>query len=100
MRLVKKHVWPHTQVMFALRCLHGLPLEYSAVLFNREGTLQLEKWDYHALWRFLVEERPPVCRTWWRAERSGRTAQVRAYVRGLWDGWWNRPLPLRRLGLR
>ncbi len=30
-------------------CLRGLPLEYSAVFFNREGTLQLEKWDYEVL---------------------------------------------------
>jgi GT2 family glycosyltransferase len=100
MRLVKKHADEETQKEFARICLRGLPLEYSAVLFNREGTLQLEKWDYEVLWRFLREERPPLLRIWWRAERSGRTAQVRAYARGLWDGWRNRPLPLRRLGLR
>lgn len=100
MRLVKKHVPPDTQRVFALRCLQGLPLEYTAVLFNKEGTLQLEKWTYHALWRFLVEERPRLWRAWRAAERGGRTAQVRAYARGLWDGWWDRPLPLRELGLR
>jgi len=100
MRLVKKHADENTQKIFARSCLYGLPLEYSAVLFNREGTLQLEKWDYPDVWRFLREERPRLLRTWWRAERAGRTAQVRAYARGLWDGWRNRPLPLRRLGLR
>ena len=100
MRLVRKHADRETQRQFARLCLGGLPLEYTAVLFNREGSLQLEKWDYPALKRFLREERPPLCRTWWRAERSGRTAQVWAYARGLWDGWWGRPLPLRKLGLR
>ena len=100
MRLVQKHADRETQRHFARLCLRGLPLEYSAVLFNREGSLQLEQWDYAALKRFLRAERPPLCRTWWHAERSGRTAQFWAYARGLWDGWWNRRLPLRKLGLR
>jgi hypothetical protein len=100
MRLVLKHADWETQRRFTRLCLRGLPLEYTAVLFNREGSLQLEKWDYPALKRFLREERPPLCRTWWQAERSGRTAQVWAYARGLWDGWWGRRLPLRKLGLR
>lgn len=100
MRLVLKHADPETQRGFIRRCLHGLPLEYTAVLFNREGTLQLEKWNYETLRQFLREERPPLWRTFWRAERSGRTAQVWAYARGLFDGWRGRPLPLRKLGLR
>ncbi len=100
MRLVLTHSEPRTQRTFALRCLAGLPLEYSAVLFNREGTLQLRLWGYQALWQLLRDERPPLWRTWREAERTGRTAQVKAYARGLWDGWWKRPLPLRRLGLR
>ena len=99
-RLVKTHTEPRTQRSFAVRCLIGLPLEYTAVLFNREGTLQLELWGYKALLRLLLEERPPLWRAWREAERSGRTAQVWAYTRGLWDGLWNRPLPLRQLGLR
>lgn len=100
MRLVKTHTEPRTQRTFALRCLAGLPLEYTAVLFNKEGTLQLRLWGYKALWAYLRTERPPVWRLWREAERSGRTGQVKAYARGLWDGWWNRPLPLHRLGLR
>jgi GT2 family glycosyltransferase len=100
MRLVKKHTDPRSQRTFAARCAAGLPLEYTAVLFNREGTLQLKLWTYAALWEFLRTERPPLWRTWRGAERSGRTAQVRAYMRGLWDGWWDRPLPLEKLGLR
>ena len=35
-----------------------------------------------------------------RAGRQGRLAQMHSYLRGLWDGWNNRPLPLRELGLR
>ena len=100
MRLMRKHTAPNTQLRFLSRCLYGLPLEYTAVLFNREGTLQLEQWSYAALWRVLRTERPSLWRSWRQAERSGRTEQVRAYARGLWDGWWGRSLPLRRLGLR
>ena len=36
----------------------------------------------------------------WRAWRSGRTRQFCEYVRGLVDGYFDRPLPLKRLGLR
>lgn len=100
MRLVRTHAGPITRRTFALRCLAGLPLEYTAVLFNREGTLQLKLWTYPALLRFLGRERPPILEAWRTAESSGRTAQVRAYARGLWDGWWDRPLPLEQLGLR
>jgi len=99
-RLVKAHTEPRTQRTFAIRCLIGIPLEYTAVVFNREGSLRLEKWGYKALFRLLVDERPPVWRAWRDAERSGRTAQVWAYTHGLWDGLWNRPLPLHKLGLR
>ena len=36
----------------------------------------------------------------WRAVRVGRTAELFATMRGWWDGLRDRPLPLRRLGLR
>ena len=36
----------------------------------------------------------------WRACRQGRTAEMRAHMRGLWDGLLDRPVPFERLGLR
>ena len=35
-----------------------------------------------------------------RAIRSGRLAEFAEYLRGLWDGVRDRPLPLTRLGLQ
>jgi hypothetical protein len=36
----------------------------------------------------------------WDAHRQGRLAELSFYLRGLWDGLRDRPLPLEKLGLK
>src|SRR6185295_16066745 len=110
--------------------LSALPLEFTAIVLGREGWMKLHRWTWpevaavHFLDRRRIPRDPGPTRAarvrralrlaltgpfdllWtaphetWRAIRTGRTAELFEVLRGLWDGIRNRPLPLRRLGLR
>ncbi|MGH7789072.1 MAG: glycosyltransferase family 2 protein [Candidatus Binatia bacterium] len=99
-RLLQMHATRPEKIAFLLACLREIPLEYAAVVFDREGWLRLRRWGYRDLARHIFIERQPVLQLIRAAERSGRTAEFRAYLRGLWDGLRDRPLPLEELGLR
>ncbi len=98
-RLLRTYATPVERFAFARACARELPLEYFAIVFDREGWLRLGRWSYVDALRLIIERR-----TLWgaiaAAHRSGRTAQFTAYLRGLRDGVLNRPLPLHALGLR
>lgn len=98
-RLLRAYATPAEWLAFSWACVRELPLEYLAVVFDREGWLRLGRWSYADALRLMLERR-----TLWgavaAAHRSGRTAQFTAHLRGLRDGVLNRPLPLAALGLR
>jgi hypothetical protein len=97
-----------------------------AILMQREGWLRLGRFGYRDAARAHFVDRHaaqlagrgrlgriallallvPVDLLWTlprelrHAARQGRLAQMRSYLRGLWDGWNGRPLPLRELGLQ
>jgi GT2 family glycosyltransferase len=125
-RLLRVYATPAERRSFLVSCAYEIPLEVLAILMQREGWLRLGRFGYRdaaqahfvdrhaaqlngrgwlgkiALLALLV----PVDLLWTlprelrRAGRQGRLAQMQSYLRGLWDGWNNRPLPLRELGLR
>jgi hypothetical protein len=97
-RLVRTHASRTERRRFAWACLGALPLEFLAVACDREGELVLGRWGWVDARRALL--RGTLARDVWRAARTGAFAQVLATVRGLRDGWLDRPLPLERLGLR
>jgi GT2 family glycosyltransferase len=125
-RLLNAYATPAERHSFVISCAYEIPLEVLAIVMRREGWLRLGRFGYRdAARRHFVERhaarlegRPAIARLvllallvpidllWtlprdvWRAARAGRLAQMRSYLRGLWDGWRNRPLPLRELGLR
>jgi GT2 family glycosyltransferase len=99
LRLMRAYATWAERFAFARACAHELPLEYLAIVFDREGWLRLGRWGYADAARLIVRQRAllgPIA----AAHRSGRTAQFTAYLRGLRDGLLNRPLPLTALGLR
>ena len=98
-RLMRAHATPVERRAFALACLREIPLEYLAMVNEREGWLRLGRFGYRDAVRLALRERPGLIARARDAHRSGRAAQLTAYLRGLWDGWRNRPLPLRQLGL-
>jgi hypothetical protein len=102
-----------------------VPLHLLAVVMGEEAEVKLGKWTYRrALATYCLErETPagtrPTLGTYVRAvvrapyhlavalpadvrgaRADGATAEVEEVVRGLRDGYHNRPLPLERLGLR
>jgi GT2 family glycosyltransferase len=98
-RLLRTYATPVERFAFARACARELPLEYLAIVFDREGWLRLGRWGYADAARLIVQRRAvlgPIA----AAHRSGRTAQFTAHLRGLRDGLLNRPLPLAALGLR
>lgn len=125
-RLLGVYATPAERRSFLMSCAYEIPLEVLAIVMRREGWLRLGRWGYgDAARRHFVERhaarlegRGPIAKLallalllpldlfWilprdvWRAARQGRLAQMRSYLRGLWDGWRDRPLPLRELGLR
>jgi len=98
-RLLRTYATPVERFAFARACARELPLEYLAIVFDREGWLRLGRWGYGDALREIVRRRTLIGAI--RGARdTGRTAQFRAYLRGLWDGLRHRPLPLAELGLR
>jgi GT2 family glycosyltransferase len=129
-RLLRAYATPEERKAFTKHVIREMPLEFTAVVLGREGWMKLGRWSWGELARFyffdrhgIPRERPrtPVARVaralrlavlgpidalWsmprdvWCAMRVGRTAEFFATVRGLRDGFLDRPLPLERLGLR
>jgi hypothetical protein len=125
-RFVRRHgSWWH-KLYFVLSSLYAIPLDLLAVTMGREEEVKIGSWSYHrALALYCLEQEtadgaaPPTVRTrlraLWHAPRhlfvslpadvrrahaEGATAEVVECVRGLRDGYHDRPLPLERLGLR
>jgi GT2 family glycosyltransferase len=129
-RLLRTYATPAERQQFVRMCRRDLPLEFFAVVLGRLGWMRLGFWDWRRMFRFyfverhalLREPRPGVAaavmrslarvvllpwdlfvalpRDVVRAIRSGRLAEFAEYLRGLWDGVRDRPLPLTRLGLQ
>jgi hypothetical protein len=125
-RFVRRHGSWRRKAYFVLSSLYNVPLELLAVVLDREEDLKLGVLTYRrALGLYCLEseaaasDRPPVgwtrVRAFVRAPRhllvslpadvrraraEGATAQVDELLRGLADGWHDRPLPLERLGLK
>jgi len=129
-RLLRLYATEEQRRHFVVLCRKELPLEFMAVVMGREGWMTLGRWNWQEFrdWYFIrrhpvLRRRPtsvaekafralalgvlvPVDLCWslprdvWRAWWSGRTRQFCEYVRGLVDGYFDRPLPLERLGLR
>ena len=119
-RFVQHHGSREQKRFFLRSSLYQVPLAFLAALMEREEEIMMGIWTYRravAVYFFPRHGeagrrlaghllRLPVRLFWtfpadvWRAHRAGRTAQVRELVRGLWDWYRGRPLPLERLGLR
>jgi GT2 family glycosyltransferase len=126
-RLQRAHTGKRNRARFLAACLRELPLELAAVVFDREGWLRLGRWGWTDAWRDATSGRHPAVaslpggplvhglarasllpydllvatpRDVWRAWRGGQLAELGATLRGLWDGYLGRRLPLERLGLR
>ena len=118
-RFVRSHGTLRQKLYFLGSSLYQLPLEFLAVVLDREDDLRLGFWTYdRALGlRDLGPEggtggllgrlvRLPVRLLWTlprrivQARRGGHTAQIEACIRGVWDGLLGRRLPLEDLGLR
>jgi GT2 family glycosyltransferase len=119
-RFVRLHGNLRQRIYFWLSSLYAAPLEALAAILRQEQALKIGAFGYRrALSVILFGPEPegvediakgllaaPVSLFWRlprearRAHREGRTAQVVELLRGLWDGIRDRPLPLRRLGLR
>ncbi|MBX3025603.1 glycosyltransferase family 2 protein [bacterium] len=122
-RFVRKNGGWRERLYFALSSAYNVPLEYLAMLMREEEALKIGAFGFRralALHCLDDGDRPPLAglarglragarllalpawlgREAWRAHREGRDAQVVELVRGLRDGVLDRPLPLRRLGLR
>jgi len=129
-RLLRTYASPREKRAFLRSCAYEIPLEFLAILTQREGWLRLGRFGYRDAARLYFVERHPVLtrpagsprdrirqalafvllvpidllwtlpREIWRAHREGHTAQFVQYLRGLRDGILDRPIPLERLGLR
>lgn len=99
-RLMQAHATPAQRRAFWTACLREIPLEYLAMVYDREGWLRLGRFDWRDVARLALRERPGLPARIRAVHRSGRARQIAAYVRGLWDGLRDRPLPLVALGLR
>jgi GT2 family glycosyltransferase len=128
-RLLKTHATREEKSDFVRSCLWEIPLELLAVIKRKEGWLRLGRWGYKTFLReHFVEPHPsvrsrvdagswgaaaplllvfvPIDLMWnlpreiWEAHRQGRLAELRFYLRGLWDGLRDRPLPLAKMGLK
>ncbi|MEO8601001.1 MAG: glycosyltransferase family 2 protein [bacterium] len=98
-RLLRQYATAAEKFAFALACLRELPLEYLAIVYDREGWLRLGRYGWQDAFAMLRADGRTIPSRLRSAHASGRTAQFSAYLRGLWDGVCGRPLPLERLGL-
>ena len=126
-RLMRAHASKRDRAAFLAACARELPLELVAIVFDREGWLQLGRWGWRDAFRDATLGRHPTLATRaggplgrglvrtallpydllvatprdvWRAWRTGQLEEYLASVRGLRDGYLRRALPLERLGLR
>jgi len=125
-RLLRDYATPAERRSFMVSCAYEIPLELLAIVMQREGWMRLGRWSYPDAARLHFVERHAALldgrgaaakyallalllpvdllvtlpHDIWRAARQGRLAQFRSYLHGLWDGWRDRPLPLRELGLQ
>jgi len=129
-RFVRRHGSWRRKAYFALSSLYNVPLELLAVVLDREEELKLGLLTYRrALALYCLESEaaesgggPSGGPTAWtrvravlraprhllvslpadvrRARAEGATAQVDELLLGLADGYYDRPLPLERLGLK
>ena len=124
-RLLRRYATEDEQRYYVRLCLRELPLEFLAIVMGKQGWMTLGRWDWRRVLRFYFVERhrrvlplnalarllllavlAPVDLLWSlprdvrRAWRQGRLRPFVEEVRGLVDGYLDRPLPLRRLGLR
>jgi GT2 family glycosyltransferase len=129
-RLLRTYATPLDLKVFARRVFQSAPLEFTALVLGREGWLRLGRWSWGELARFYLLDRHriprdpppgrwarivralrlailvPVDLLWsaprdiWQAVRTGRTMELFEKLRGVRDGMRDRPLPLKRLGLR
>ena len=129
-RFIRAHATWSQKWIFVRSTLYCVPLEFLAAVTGREEEYDIGAWNYARFLAFYVLDRrgilapPPaeLCaemrehprwllyvpgdllwslpRDVWRAYRMGCLTQVIETVRGLWDGILDRPLPLKRLGLR
>jgi len=129
-RLLRRYATPQERKAFTKAFLRSLPLEFTAVMLDREGWMKLGRWTWGELAQAYLLDRHGIARTrpatlgarllrsvriaWWapldvlcffprdvwRALRAGRMSEFFETLRGLRDGVLDRPLPLERLGLR
>jgi GT2 family glycosyltransferase len=129
-RFVRKHATRSQTLLFIRSTAYCVVLEFLAAVTGREEEYDIGAWTYPRFLAFYLLDRrgitaPPAGELFralrrhprwllylpfdlllalpydtWRAYRAGCLAQVIETVRGLWDGILDRPLPLRRLGLR
>jgi GT2 family glycosyltransferase len=125
-RLLRTYATPAEQRSFVRSCLYEMPLEFFAVLYDRQGWMRLGRWGYGDVAHMMfVDHRPPlrserpllarlallavsapidllwtVPRLVRRARAHGRLTELRYQLSGFWDGVRGRPLPLEWLGLR
>lgn len=125
-RLLRTYATGAEKRSFLVSLAYEAPLEVLAIVMQREGWMRLGRWGYRDAARLYFVERHrarltgrgplgrltllalfvPVDLLWTlprelrSAARRGRLAQFRSYLRGLSDGWRDRPLPLRQLGLQ
>ena len=126
-RLLRRYATEDEQRYYVHLCRRELPLEFFAIVMGKQGWLTLGRWDWRQMVRYYFVERHrrvlphgrfafarvlllavlvPIdllCvlpRDIWRAWRQSRLRPFFEELRGLVDGYLDRPLPLRRLGLR
>ncbi|HSD09878.1 MAG TPA: glycosyltransferase family 2 protein [Candidatus Binatia bacterium] len=129
-RFIRKHATPEQRKFFWRSTLGAVPLEYLAAVMGREEEYEIGKWTRRRAAEFFFLRRHgidfdkatgpfdklamglrllvhfPIDLFWtlprllWVAHRDGHVAQPLAEMRGLWDGFLDRPLPLEKLGLR
>jgi GT2 family glycosyltransferase len=125
-RLLQTHATPREKRSFFVSCAYEIPLEFLAIVMEREGWMRLGRWGYPEVARLRFVDRHrralerrgrlgklvllacivPVDLFWVlpreiaAAARQGRLAQFRSYLRGMWDGLRRKPLPLHELGLK
>jgi GT2 family glycosyltransferase len=129
-RFIRQHANLRQKLFFAYSTLRAVPLEFLAAAMGREEEYDIGAWNYRRVFTFYCLERRGIRldeipgllgkvravlgvlprlpgdllwslpRHLRAAHREGHLAHPIEQARGLLDGLRNRPLPLRRLGLR